>query len=160
MEWLNKQTEGVCKLLNMIAGCTLTLMMLLTVTDVILRFFRMPIIGAYELVAFGGGIVIGLSLPLTSYKKGHILVDDFLKGFSKDTRKYVHLTTRLLGLGLFTIISWNMFVMGMDMIRSGEVSLTLEMPFYPVVFGIGTACIVQCLVFLVQIQKVFGGTYE
>ena len=160
MEWLNKQTEGLCNLLNMIAGCALTLMMLLTVTDVILRFFRMPIIGAYELIAFGGGIVIGLSLPLTSYKKGHILVDDFLKRFSKSTRKYIHLTTRLLGLGLFVILSWNMFVMGMDMIQSGEVSLTLEMPFYPVVFGIGVSCIVQCLVLLIQIYKVFGGTYE
>ncbi len=160
MEWLNKQTEGLCNLLNMIAGCALTFMMLLTVTDVILRFFRMPIIGAYELVAFGGGIVIGLSLPLTSYKKGHILVDDFLKGFSATTRKYIHFATRLLGLVLFAILSWNMFAMGMDMIRSGEVSPTLEMPFYPVVFGIGVACIVQCLVFLVQIHKVFGGTYE
>ncbi len=160
MEWLNKQTEGVCKLLNMIAGCVLTLMMLLTVTDVILRFFRMPIIGAYELVAFGGGIVIGLSLPLTSYKKGHILVDDFLKGFSKGTRKYIHLTTRLSGLGLFAIISWNMFAMGIDMLRSGEVSLTLEMPFYPVVFGIGVACVTQCLVLFIQIYKVVGGTYE
>lgn len=160
MEWLNKQTEKICKLLNMIAGCTLTLMMLLTVADVILRCFHMPIIGAYELVAFGGGLVIGLSLPLTSYKKGHILVDDFLKGFSPGTRRYIHLTTRLCGLILFALISWNMFAMGMDMIRSGEVSLTLEMPFYPVVFGIGVSCILQCFVFFAQIHKVFGGTYE
>lgn len=160
MQWFDKQTEGICKLLNMIAGCTLTLMMLLTVADVILRCFHMPIIGAYELVAFGGGIVVGLSLPLTSYRKGHILVDDFLKGFSPGTRQYIHFTTRLCGLILFALISWNMFAMGIDMIHSGEVSLTLEMPFYPVVFGIGVSCIVQCLVFMVQIHKVFGGTYE
>ena len=160
MEWFTKQTEGLCKLLNVIAGCALTFMMLLTVTDVILRFFRMPVVGAYELVAFAGGVVIGFAIPMTSFKKGHIFVDFFILRFQPKTRMIFHLTTRLMGLGLFTIIGWNMFRMGMDMLRTGEVSLTLELPFYPVVYGIGLACFVQCLVILVQIVQVFGGTYE
>jgi TRAP-type C4-dicarboxylate transport system permease small subunit len=160
MEWLSKQTEGLCNILNFIAGCALTCMMLLTVSDVILRFFKIPIIGAYELVAFGGGLVIGLSLPITTFRKGHILVDDFIKKFSRGVRNAFHLITRILGLVLFSVLGWNMYLMGMDMIRSGEVSLTLQLPFYPVVFGIGVACIVMCLVFIVQIYNVFGGSYE
>jgi len=160
MEWISKQTEGLCKLLNVIAGCALTFMMLLTVTDVILRFFRMPIVGAYELVAFGGGVVVGFAIPMTSFRKGHIFVDFFILRFSRRVRNIFHLTTRLMGLGLFSILSWNMVRMGMDMARSGEVSLTLEMPFYPIVYGIGFACLVQCLVILVQIAQVIGGTYE
>lgn len=160
MEWLTKQTEGLCKLLNVIAGCALTFMMLLTVADVILRFFRMPIVGAYELVAFAGGVVIGFAIPMTSFKKGHIFVDFFVLRFSHKTRNLFHLTTRLMGLVLFSIVGWNMIRMGMDMIRTGEVSLTLELPFYPVVYGIGLACFVQCLVILIQIVQVFGGTYE
>lgn len=160
MEWLTKLTEGLCKLLNVIAGCALTFMMLLTVADVILRFFHMPIVGAYELVAFAGGVVIGFAIPMTSFKKGHIFVDFFILRFSLKTRNLFHLTTRLAGLVLFFIIGWNMIHMGMDMLRTGEVSLTLELPFYPVVYGIGFACFIQCLVLLVQIGQVFGGTYE
>ena len=160
MEWITKQTEGLCNLLNVIAGCALTFMMLLTVTDVILRFFRMPIVGAYELVAFGGGIVVGFAVPLTSFKKGHIFVDFFILRFSRRTRNLFHLTTRLMGLGLFSVLGWNMIRMGMDMLHNGEVSMTLEMPFYPVVYGIGFACFVQCLVILVQMAQVIGGTYE
>jgi len=160
MEWFTKQTEGLCKLLNVIAGCALTFMMLLTVTDVILRFFRMPVVGAYELVAFAGGVVVGFAIPMTSFKKGHIFVDFFILRFQPKTRMLFHLTTRLMGLVLFLIIGWNMIRMGMDMLHSGEVSLTLELPFYPVVYGIGLACFVQCLVILTQIAQVFGGTYE
>jgi len=160
MEWLTKQTEGLCSFLNVIAGCTLTCMMLLTTTDVILRFFKMPLVGAYELVAFGGGIVVGFSIPYCSLKKGHILVDSFITGFSSKVRMIFHLITRLMGLILFAILAWNMYRMGMDMLHSGEVSLTLEMPFYPVLFGIGFACLVQCLVLIVQMSQVIGGTYE
>ena len=45
-----------------IAGVTLTGMMLLTVTDVILRSWGKPLLGTFELVAFMGAIVIGFSV--------------------------------------------------------------------------------------------------
>jgi TRAP-type C4-dicarboxylate transport system permease small subunit len=160
MKWFAKQTEGLCLFLNIIAGCTLTGMMLLTTTDVVLRFFKMPLVGAYELVAFGGGIVVGFSIPQCSIKKGHILVDSFIADLSSRMRKIINLITRFMGLILFIILAWNMYRMGMDMIRSGEVSLTLELPFYPVLFGIAFASVVQCLVSIVQMAQVIGGTYE
>ncbi len=160
MEWFNKQTERLCQLLNVIAGCALTGMMLLTVADVILRYFRMPIVGAYELVSFAGGVVIGFAVPITSLRKGHIFVDFLVLRFSPVTRTICHLTTRIMGFGLFSVLGWNMIRMGIDMMHSGEVSLTLELPFYPVVFGIGLACFVQCLVIVTQIVQVIGGTYE
>ena len=39
--------------------------------------------GTYELVAFSGAIVIGFSLPLTSWLRAHIFVDFFILKFSK-----------------------------------------------------------------------------
>ena len=36
---------------------------LLTLVDVILRGFKRPIVGTYELVALAGAVVIGFSLP-------------------------------------------------------------------------------------------------
>jgi hypothetical protein len=48
----------------------------------------------------------------------------------------------------------------MDLYRSGEVSLTLELPFYPVAFGLGVASFIQCIVLFVQILQVAGGKYE
>ena len=42
----------VSKLLNIIAGIAVTVMMLLTVADVLLRAGGHPIIGTYEIVAY------------------------------------------------------------------------------------------------------------
>jgi hypothetical protein len=65
-----------------------------------------------------------------------------------------------MGIGLFSLLGWNMIKLGMDLYRTGEVSLTLQLPFYPVAYGIGVCCFVQCLVLIAHISQVIGGTYE
>jgi len=145
---------------NTIAGITLTLVMLITVTDVVLRSFGRPIVGIFELVAFFGAVVIGFSIPFTSWMRGHIYVDFLLVRFPQGMRKGVHLFTRLLGLGLFGLIGWNLIRMGNDLRRSGEVSPTLHLPFYPVVYGIGVVCLVQFLVLMADMVKVIREQYE
>lgn len=75
-------------------------------------------------------------------------------------RKGFHLLTRVLSLVLFFLISWNLYKMGVDLQRSGEVSPTLQVPFYPIVFGVGAACLLQCLVLAGDIAKIFRGKYE
>lgn len=145
---------------NVTAGITLTFMMLLTVTDVILRSMGNPIVGTFEIVAFAGAVVIGFSLPFTSWVRGHIYVDFFVQKFSPPIRKVFHAATRVLGIGLFLMIGWNLTIMGTDLLKSGEVSPTLQMPFYPIVCGIGICCFVQTLVLLADIVKVFRDQYE
>ena len=145
---------------NILAGATLTLLMGITVTDVILRSFRMPIPGTFELVAFLGAIVIGFSIPFTSWVRGHIYVDFFILKLPGRARNGVHLVTRCMGLVLFLLIGWNLFKVGVDLFRSGEVSPTLQIPFYPIVYGVGAACLLQSLVLLCDIVKVLRGKYE
>ena len=60
---------------NWIAAGAVIAMMLLTSADVILRLFRRPITGAYEIVGLLGAIVISFSLAYTSVEKGHIAVE-------------------------------------------------------------------------------------
>jgi len=143
-----------------VAGVTLTLVMGITVADVILRILGRPIVGAFELVAFFGAMVIGFSIPFTSWVRGHIFVDFLVMKFSKGVRKGINVFTRLLGLGLFGLIGWNLMKMGADLHRSGEVSPTLHVPFYPVVYGIGIVCLIQVLVMIADIVKVLKEHYE
>lgn len=146
--------------MNVIAGVALTFMILLTVADVILRSFRSPIVGTYELVAFSGAVVIGFSIPITSWLKGHIYVDFFILKLPQTGRKIFNIVTKCLGIGLFLIISSNLMILGMDLYKSGEVSPTLHVPFYLIIYGIGICCFFQCLVLLCDIVKIFGGEYE
>jgi TRAP-type C4-dicarboxylate transport system permease small subunit len=160
MKGFLNQVKGISNFLNIIAGISLTFLMLLTVTDVILRSFRRPVVGTYELVAFAGAVVIGFSVPLTSWVRGHIFVDFFILKFSQRVRNVFNFITRCLVIVLFFLIGWNLIKYGIDLQKSGEVSLTLQIPFYPVAYGVGLCCFIQCLVLVGDIVKIFGGEYE
>ena len=131
MQSLINKVQGLSKLLNVVAGIAITFMMFLTVTDVILRSFRRPIIGTYELVAFSGAIVIGFAVPLTTFLKGHVLVDFFVMKFPKGIRNIVHVVTRLMGIGLFSMLGWNLIKLGMDLIAQEKSLSRCSCPFTP-----------------------------
>ena len=154
--------ERIGKFLNVIAGISLIFLMLLTIIDVILRtkIFKSPVVGTYELVAFAGAVVIGFSMPLTSFVRQHIFVDFFILKFSQKVRNLFNIATRCLVMALFLLVGWNMFKYARDLQKSGEVSLTLQMPFYPVAYGVGVSCFILCLVFVCDIIKISKGEYE
>ncbi len=155
-----KTVTAISGYLNVIAGISLILLMLLTIADVILRGFNKPIVGAYELVALGGAVAIGFSMPRTALLRAHIYVDFVIATFSRTAKNIFNIATRLLVFLLFSLIGWNLFKYAGDLQRSGEVSLTLQLPFYPVAYGIGICCFVQCLVMVCEIIKIQGGTFD
>jgi TRAP-type C4-dicarboxylate transport system permease small subunit len=154
------QVWKLSRLINFIGGVSLVFIMFLTVTDIILRSFRRPIIGTFEIVAFSGAVVIGFSLPLTSWVRGHVYTDFLILRFSQKTRNAFDILTRCLSIGLFMMIGWNLIMYGIDLKKAGEVSPTLTMPFYPVAYALGICCFIQCLVLLCDILKSPGGKHE
>lgn len=160
---MSKFLETIRKIsgtLNTVAGGSLVLLMTLTIADVILRFFKNPIVGTYELVAYASAVAIGFSIPYTSWTRGHIYVDFFTGKLPLAGRRIFHVATRLLGMTLFLIIGWNLVKMGRDLQISGEVSLTLQFPFFYIVYGLGGVCLIQIFVLLADILKFLAGNYE
>lgn len=129
-----------------IAGLALAGIMFLTVADVILREFKLPVIGTYEIVSLLGAIVIGFAIPQTSLERGHVLMDFLTERLGPGGRKIFHFLSRILAIITFLIIGWNLLGLGGDFYRTGQVSLTLKIPEYPVAYGIGICCFIECLV--------------
>jgi TRAP-type C4-dicarboxylate transport system permease small subunit len=152
--------EGISRFLNGVSGVSLTFLMSLTVTDIILRFFGRPIVGAYEIVSFSGALVIGFALPFTSWARGHVYVDFLILKLPQGARKVFNIGTRCLGLWLFLMIGSRLIKYGMNVYRSGELSPTLQLPFYPIAYGVAVCCFAQCLVLLCDIPKILRGSYE
>jgi TRAP-type C4-dicarboxylate transport system permease small subunit len=159
--------EGILKIVlrlgkwsSVVGEISLTFMMLLTVSDVILRSFRRPIVGTYELVSFSGAVAIGFSVPITSWMRGHVNVDLFTSKLPQKVRDAFDIGTRCLVISLFLLLSWRLIIYGMNLYRVREVSMTLQLPFYPVAYGLGIAFLVQSLVLSCDILKIRGGTYE
>jgi len=150
----------ISRFMHGIAGVSLVFLMLLTITDVGLRALHRPVPGTYELVGFAGAVAIGFAMPFTSWIRGHVYVDFFLGRLPKAGRAGFGIATRLLAAGLFALLGWNLVRFGLDLRAAGEVSPTLELRFYPVVFGFAVAAFFQVIVLLCDLVKIYQGEYE
>jgi TRAP-type C4-dicarboxylate transport system permease small subunit len=67
MQKLLSAVYKVSKGLNVVAAVMLAFMIVLTVADVILRSARAPIVGTYEIVGLLSAVLIGFSMPFTTW---------------------------------------------------------------------------------------------
>ena len=157
MQRFQELVSKLSRFLAVIAGATLVFVMLLTVLDVILRYFGYPIIGVYDLVALGGAIVVGFTMPLAAEKRIHVYMEMAFQGHSRTVKQILNLLTRLIVFGISFVVAWNLIRLGIDFRRTGEVSLTIRIIYYPVAIGLGACFFIQMLVLVVQIFQVFSG---
>ncbi|MCP3942779.1 MAG: TRAP transporter small permease [Desulfobacteraceae bacterium] len=120
--------------LKIIGAIALTCMMLLTVVDVIGRFFKHPIFGSVELVGFLATIVVAAALPYTYKADAHVGVELLVRLLSKKKQIYIDILTRSVSFILFGLITWQMFLYADEIHKTGEVSMNLEFPIYYIIY--------------------------
>lgn len=146
--------------LNAVGAVTLTLMMLLTVADVILRAFARPILGTYEIASVLLAVVIGFSIPKVSLDRGHVYMEFLVERLSRRNRAIMFTFTRILCIVLFFLIGYNLFSVANEFRVSGEVTPTIQLPFYPAAYGVGVCCFLECFVFAFEILKIWASEHE
>jgi TRAP-type C4-dicarboxylate transport system permease small subunit len=174
MNYLEIISKNLAKILYWVAGAAIVSMMLLTCADVILRlgvtlFHRYhwgflspfnPIPGTYELVCFMGAVAVSFAMAHTSIEKGHVAVSLLVRLLPERVQGLIGTITTTFGLILFALLSWRSVIYAGELDSSGQVSMTLQMPYYPFVYGIAFASAAVCLVLLLDLihslAKVFG----
>jgi TRAP-type C4-dicarboxylate transport system permease small subunit len=132
-------------------GIILVSVMLVTVLDVTSRCFGRPISGTYDVVALGGALVIGFSIPYTTMKKGHIMVDVLTQRLGPTSRNILNVVTRLMALAICLAIGWHLMKVGLDFYHKHEGSQTLQLSYYPIAYGLAGGFFVQCLANIAEI---------
>ncbi|MBN2122837.1 MAG: TRAP transporter small permease [Deltaproteobacteria bacterium] len=141
------------KWLNWGAGGALVAMMFLVNANVFLRPFGRPIWGTFEIVGFLGTIVISFALIQTTFSRGHMAVEIVISRMPRRARIILGLINRLICLLMLALVAWQSVEYGLKVVKSGQVSATLKMPFYPFLYGIAFAFGVAALIVLVDILK-------
>ena len=148
-QWVAKAAD----LFNWVAAAAVAGMMVLTCLDIVLRLFRHPIPGTYEMVGFLGAVFAAFSLGYTSVNRGHIAVDFLVQKLSPRTQNWVDGVNALICSIFFGFLARQCLVYAADLKSFGEVSMTLQMPIYPFVNGIAAGCFLLTLVLGVRFVK-------
>jgi len=155
-----KIVERLNVILRIVAGAAITFAMLITIVDIILRTVGYPIFGTYEIVGFSGAFIVGCAIPLASWSRNHVYMEFLLEKFPKKGRNLLNAITRVVCIALFLLIAINLFRVASRFVVSGLVSTTLQLPIHPFAYALGVCCIIQCVVLLCDIIKIWEGKYE
>jgi len=144
-------------ILYAIAGAVLAFMIVLTLCDVILRNLGHPITGSMEIIQYGGSIVFGFSIPYATWMGAQVIVDLITQKLSPKNQKRVKAITRSVGIIIFLFIAYNFFIYALDVKRTGELTASFKIPYYPFCFAISLSFLFQSLTVFCDLIKTVQG---
>ena len=155
MDFLDRLSRLLNQVLMWIAGCFLGTMILLTCANVFSRAVWVPIRGAFELMGYFGAIVTAFALGYTQIRRGHIAVDILILGFSKKTQRVLNGVNNFICTIFFSVLAWQVAKLATTLWKTGEVTETLLIIYYPFTYGVALGCAALSLVFLTDFLKSF-----
>ncbi len=132
-------------------------MIVLTLCDVILRNLGHPITGSMEIIQYGGSIVFGFSIPYATWMGAQVLVDLVTQKLAPKNRKRIKAVTRGIGILLFLFVAYNFFLYALDVKRTGELTASFKIPYYPFCFAISLSFLFQSLTIFCDLVKTLKG---
>jgi len=155
MHTLERINDFLNKILMVLGSVAVLLLMAIATTNAFLRvpFIRSTWRGAYETVGFLGAIVIAFALGYTQKRKDHIVVDILTEKFPKRVNRVLDGINYFITMIFFAIISWQVFVWGMKISKSGEVSETLKIIFHPFIYSVSFGFAVFSLTLIIDFVK-------
>ncbi len=164
-ERLNTGVESwlmtVTRTIDIVSWVILFAMMMMTMIDVLLRYFtNSSILGSVELTELMMVIVVFCSLAQCQAEDGHIKVDLVLKRFSPRVQSMIDTLTQLICFGLFSFMTWSMYIYASEMKEYGEVTLDLGLVKYPFVYIASFGCALLTLVLLFKAITALREVFE
>ncbi len=153
MVFLEKVSNLLNRILLGVAGFFVAAMILLTCANIFLRLVWRPVGGTFELMGYFGAVVTAFALGYTQMKRGHVAVDILVQRFSKRTQRILTGVNDTFCMVFFAIVAWQIAKYGVTLCKTGEVTETLRIIYYPFAFAVALGCAVLALVFLTGLLK-------
>jgi TRAP-type C4-dicarboxylate transport system permease small subunit len=133
------------------AGLFLGAMIFLTCANIFFRIVWIPIQGTFELMGYFGAVLTAFALGYTQIGKGHIAVDVLVLGFSERVRRALGAVNSFVCMIFFALVTWQITKYATTLLKTGEVTESLQIIYYPFTYAVAFGCAVLALVFLTEL---------
>ncbi|OHB58645.1 MAG: hypothetical protein A2Y12_08315 [Planctomycetes bacterium GWF2_42_9] len=155
MKVLDKIDFVLRKIIVSIGGAVLLIMLGLTVANIVMRKFGMPIQGTFEFTGLFGAIVAAAALGYTQKRKENIAVDIVVNHFPKSLRIIAAILNDTACTAFSVLAAWQITKIGLKHLESGEVTETLRIVAYPFIFITAAGFAALAFVFIIDLFKNF-----
>jgi TRAP-type C4-dicarboxylate transport system permease small subunit len=158
MNLLDRINRNFNNVLVFVAGLFLMGMIGLTCLNIVLRLVWRPIPGTYELMGYFGSIAAGFALGYTQIRRGHISVDILVNSFSPKIQRLLGAASSLICAVFFVLAAWQLALKAGTLWRTGEVTETLRIAYYPFTYAVALGCIGLFIALTVELVHSLLGT--
>jgi len=146
---LERAVNPIVRIITYVAAGVLSLMMLITAADVLLRYlFNRPISGTWELTSYMMAVVVGFGLSYCALVKGLISVEVLTSRFSPRAQAIFNCITYFFSFLFFSLVTWQSILYIKLIFESNLVSAVLVIPTFPFVAALALGSLVFTLVLL------------
>lgn len=130
---LTAALRRVNAVLHVLAGLTMVVLLLWTVTDIIGRaFFNQPLRGTIELTELAVVILVYLGLARTEDRDAHITVDLLYGRLGVTAQLALRVFAGVVAVVVVTAMTWRLWVFAGQLDAGNYTTGTLRLPLYPV----------------------------
>ncbi len=147
--WIRKLAGAAVRLLNQVsrgvsilAIASLLAIMLLTVSDVFMRYvLNNPIVGSVELSEYLIVVAGFLGVAWCTFKGGHLKVGVIVDRMPPRVQAITDSITLFLGITVVPLVAWRLFLRAREAQLEGSLSFILDLPDYIfyIIAGVGYA---------------------
>ncbi len=121
--------DRLCLVLGWLSGFIAAFVMAVTFTGVVMRYLlRSPLMGGFEMIEIGMGLIVFTALPLMVRKGGNICVTVLSDRFSPLWSRITTFISQSVGAVLMAFISWRVWLQGERLLTYNEVTMELRVP--------------------------------
>jgi TRAP-type C4-dicarboxylate transport system permease small subunit len=139
-------------------GLMIVSLMGITVIDVTLRyFFNSPIFGARDVSKLIMLTMVALSVAYSARTGGQVSVELFATMMGPRITRWTEVFVRLIAIGMLFILTWRLWLSGLNASEFGEASLALAIPFKPFFFILSLGMLLYAMVLIAEIPRFLLG---
>ena len=157
MKTLKVSFEGVVKILVAIGTVSMLSAMLICVTNIVTRVFKLPILGTYEFIELSSVPAVSFAMIYAALTKSNVSMELLFSKLPKGAQRVFAVLFTLLCLLISVFIAWSTISYAGKQFLAGEVTIVMRWPVYPFrcIFGIGMALV--SIVFAIELVKTMRG---
>ncbi len=141
--------DKVCLTLAWASGAIAAFVMTVTFVGVVMRYvFRDPLMGGFEMIEIGMGLMVFTALPLMVRRRGNIAVTVLSDRFPPGLARATTTLSNLVGAALTGFIAWRVWLQGERLLTYGEVTMELRVPRGLIAQGMASLLAIAALAFL------------
>jgi TRAP-type C4-dicarboxylate transport system permease small subunit len=153
-DWIDTAINQVSRIASVIGVIAVIMMMLVSITDIFLRYaFSQPILDSPDMVQYLMVVAGFTGLAWCAVKGGHVRVDLLVVHFSKKSQALFSALGYLLCLSVVPLVAWQGFEGTRYAIETHKGSTILEIPSYPFYLTLAIGMVLLGLVLVTLLVK-------